>query len=146
MNTGRTGKAFYPPEDMPPSIILDDEVLDHRLHAQLFHVSGPRDRIVIRKNYPETWFWHHTLAGYTHARACSLALSRNIQSPLTFPPQTATIMSAAGEKKAKFIFASGFGLTLLPRTHSHTHTSPSEHHFAPSLHLSLPASLRLAFS
>lgn len=62
---GRLGKAYYPAtERESASIVLDDGVLDHRLHAKLFTVSGPRDRVIIRKNYPETWLWDATTTGY----------------------------------------------------------------------------------
>ena len=59
------GKAYYPAtERESAAIVLDDDVLDHRLHAKLFSVSGPRDRVIIRKNYPETWLWEAASAGY----------------------------------------------------------------------------------
>jgi hypothetical protein len=61
------GKAYYPPAEVSSSIVLADGLLDHALQPQLFTVSGPRERIVLRKNYPETWMWDHTLAGYTFA-------------------------------------------------------------------------------
>lgn len=60
------GKAYYPGNPVPlDAIVLDDTILDYRLQPQSFTVSGPpTDRLVIRKNFPETWIWNHNLAGY----------------------------------------------------------------------------------
>lgn len=58
------GKAYYPPPADSKSIVLDDDVLDFRLQPQLFSVSGPNERLIIRKNFPETWLWDNKIAGY----------------------------------------------------------------------------------
>ena len=63
-----SGKAYYLPSERDPKarvISVNDEVLDYRLHRQLFTVAGPRDRVIIRKNYPETWLWDAAITGYT---------------------------------------------------------------------------------
>lgn len=62
-----SGKAWYVPSERDPKsrvISVNDEVLDYRLHRQLFTVAGPRDRLIIRKNYPETWLWDAAITGY----------------------------------------------------------------------------------
>ena len=46
-------------------IRLDDFILEDRLQPPDFHLyKTPESRIVLRKQFPETWLWTNQTAGY----------------------------------------------------------------------------------